>query len=101
MLSDVNDYPVDRDVYDCIRCVGAKPFDVNFDVQVEAAEELYGSQLKFSFGRRDIPLILDPLRDLYPDATIHRVERTIYEQMRKYPVYFLRVPSNPVIYAWV
>lgn len=88
LLSDLNDYPVERDVYDCIHCVGAKPFDVDFDVQVEAAEALYGSQLKFSFARRDIPLILAPLRELYSDATLLRVEVTIYEQMRKYPVYF-------------
>ena len=88
LLSDLNDYPVDRDVYDCISRVRAKPFDVDFDVQVEAAEALYGAQLKFSFARHDIPLILETLGELYSSAVITRVGQILYEQMRKYPVYF-------------
>ena len=88
LLSDLNDYPLDKDVYDCIRRVRAKPFDMDFDVQVEATEELYGSQLKFSFARHDIPKMLDAVRELYSSTVIARVEQTVYEQMRKYPVYF-------------
>ena len=88
LLSDLNDYPLDHDVYDCIRRVRAKPFDTDFDVQVEAAEALYGAQLKFSFVRDDIPPILDTVRELYSSAVIARVELVLYEQMRKYPVYF-------------
>ena len=88
LLSDLNDYPVDRDIYDCISCVRAKPFDVDFDAQVEAAEALYGAQLKFSFVRHDIPRTLEALGELYPSTVLARVEQTVYEQMRKYPVYF-------------
>lgn len=88
LLSDLNDYPVDQDVYDCISRVQAKPFDTDFDVQVEAAEALYGSQLKFSFVRYDIPPILDTVRELYSSAVISRAEQILYEQIRKYPVYF-------------
>ena len=58
-------------------------------MQVEAAEELYGSQLKFSFARYDIPKMLDAVRELYSGMVIARAEQTVYEQMRKYPVYFL------------
>lgn len=54
LLSDLNDYPMDQNIYDSIRRVHAKPFDVDLDAQVEAAEELYGTQLRFSFVRRDI-----------------------------------------------
>ena len=89
LLSDLNDYPLDKDVYDCIRRVRAKPFDMDFDVQVEATEELYGSQLKFSFARHDITKMLDAVRELYSSTVFARVEQTVYEQIRKYPVYFL------------
>lgn len=88
LLSDLNDYPLDRDVYDCIRRVRAKPFDMDFDVQVEAAEKLYGPHLKFSFTRYDVPRRLGAVEELYSDAVIARVEKILYEQMRKYPVYF-------------
>lgn len=89
LLSDLNDYPMDKDVYDCIRRVRAKPFDMDFDAQVEAAEALYGMHLKFSFTRYDVSKMLDAVRELYSSTVIARVEQTVYEQMRKYPVYFL------------
>ena len=88
LLSDLNDYPADKDVYACISRVRAKPFDTDFDVQVEAAEPLYGSQLKFSFSRTDVSKTLDSVRALYSNPVISRVEQTLYEQMRRYPVYF-------------
>ena len=88
LLSDLNDYPVDKDVYACISRVRAKPFDVDFDVQVEAAEMLYGPQLKLSFSRADVSKTLDSVRALYSNSVIARVEQTLYEQMRRYPVYF-------------
>lgn len=96
LLSDLNDYPLDKDVYDCIRRVRAKPFDMDFDVQVEAAEELHGSQLKFSFARHDISKMLDAVRELYSSTVIARVEQTVYEQMRKYPVYLGQYRTNSV-----
>lgn len=88
LLSDLNGYPADKDVYACISRVRAKPFDTDFDVQVEAAETLYGSQLKFSFSRTDVSKTLDSVRALYSNPVISRVEQTLYEQMRRYPVYF-------------
>lgn len=88
LLSDLNDYPIEKDVYDCIGSVRAKPFDLDFDAQVEAAEALYGLQLKFHFNRYDIPKELETLRELYPKDALGRVEQVLYEQMRKYQVYF-------------
>lgn len=52
LLSDLNDYPMDQDVHDSIRRVRAKPCDVDFDIQVEATEELYVAQLPFSLVRQ-------------------------------------------------
>ena len=88
LLSDLNDYPMEKDMYDCIANVRAKPFDQYFDIQVEAAESLYGAQLKFRFSRYDIPREMECLKELYPQEIIGRVERVLYEQMRTYAVYF-------------
>ena len=88
LLSDLNDYPLEKDVYECISRVRAKPFDLDFDAQVEAAEALYGPQLKFRFGRQDIRQEVERLSGLYPQEMLERAEQTLYEQMRKYQVYF-------------
>ena len=61
LLSDVNDYPLEADIYDCLGKVRAKPFSIDFDEQVESANELYGSHLKFTFTRRDVTEQLDRL----------------------------------------
>ena len=88
LLSDLNDYPLDKDVYDCIRCVRAKPFDLDFNVQVEAAEELYGMQLNLSFSRKEVSKELKFVTELYGEKIYCRVEQVLFEQMRKYQVYF-------------
>ena len=84
LLSDLNDYPLDKDVYDCIGAVRAKPFSTDFAEQTEAASKLYGSRLKFHFTREQMRRKLEELREYYDSALIGRVERTILEQMRKY-----------------
>ena len=88
LLSDLNDYPLDKDVCDCIRCVRAKPFDLDFNVQVEAAEELYGMQLNLSFSRKEVSKELKFVTELYGEKIYCRVEQVLFEQMRKYQVYF-------------
>lgn len=88
LLSDLNDYPMEEDIYRCISKVKAKPFDMDFDEQVAAAELLYGPQLRFSFSRYDLEAVFDGLNENYPEETIRRVDRVLREQMRKYPVYF-------------
>lgn len=88
LLSDTNDYPFDKDVYDNISTVKAKPFDINFDEQLNAAEELYGTHLKFHFTRSDIYKIMDELKLIYDEEIIHRVEKIVLEQMRRYQYLF-------------
>ena len=88
LLSDLFTFPLDRDIYDCIASVQAKPFDRDFDAQVEAAETLYGPQLKFSFSKKGLNKELEFARELYDEKTCRRVELILLEQMRKYPVYF-------------
>ena len=88
LLSDLNDYPLDKDVYDSIKCVRAKPFDLDFNVQVEAAEELFGMQLTLSFSRKEVSKELKFVTELYGEKIYCRVEQVLFEQMRKYQVYF-------------
>lgn len=87
-LSDLNDYPLEKDIYTSIDRVKAKPFSEHFDEQTEAAELLYGNILKFTFHRNEIQILLHGLAELYPEDVLQRVERVIFEQMRKYSYLF-------------
>lgn len=88
LLSDTNDYLLDDDVYNNIRKVKAKPFDISFDEQLNAAEEIYGAYLKFNFTRNDIYEIMDELKNIYDEKIVYRVEKILLEQMRKYQYFF-------------
>lgn len=88
LLSDLNDYPMSADLYACIGRVQAKPFDMDFLCQVEAAESLYSPQLQFTFTRQDVSQSLENLTQLYPAEIMQRVERVLYEQMRRFQAYF-------------
>ena len=90
LLSDTNDYSFDVDIYDNINRIQAKPFDINFDEQLNAVEEMYGSHLKFKFTQKDIYEILEAVADIYDEKIIKQVEKTLLEQMRKYQ-YFFRI----------
>ena len=88
LLSDLNEYSLDQDIYDCIGCVHAKPFSRYFEEQVDAAEELYGIQLHFFFSIKDISRELEFAGELYDEKICRRAEQVLFEQMRKYQVYF-------------
>jgi len=88
LLSDTNDYLFDCEIYDNIKKIQAKPFDINFDEQLNAVEEMYGSYLKFNFTQKDVCEILEVVADIYDGKIIKRVEKTLLEQMRKYNYLF-------------
>lgn len=88
LLSDIHDYPLDDDAYDCMRRVQAKPFDVDFDVQLEAVERLYGVQLHFTFDDGDVYHLIDDLKGVYDEAILTRAAKIILERKRKYSCYF-------------
>lgn len=88
LLSDMNDYSTDCEIYENVKKVQAKPFDMDFDEQLNAVEELYGSKLKLYFNRKDVQKLLDDLKGLYDDKIIKQVESVLYEQMRKYQYFF-------------
>lgn len=83
-LSDMNDYPLCKDLYENIAKVEAKPFSRDFMVQMEAATNLYGSSLHFELPRRDIDSLFDGLAEYYPEEVLGRVCSVLLEQMRKF-----------------
>lgn len=73
-----------EDIYNLIPKIHAKPFDVDFDVQLDAAQELYGEQVKFSFMSSDIEKSFEKISGYYPDEVVLRVKNLIYNQKHKY-----------------
>ena len=89
LLADTTeDYPLTENTYDLIDKVKAKPFDADFDVQLEAAEQLYGSQVKLTFTKADIDNALNEVAEYYPIATVERVRDILYHQSNKYQYLF-------------
>lgn len=88
LLSDLNDYPLEKDIYLCVQSVYAKPFSTDFEKQVDTAEELYGSFLKFTFTKEDIYKEIESLKAFYDERICERVIQILFEQMRKYRIFF-------------
>ena len=85
LLADIKqDYPLDLEIEDCLQKIEAKPFDTDFDIQVDEAEKLYGVQLHFDFNLKDIRKELDQIKEFYPEEVRNRVEELIRMQIRKY-----------------
>ncbi len=87
-LSDLKDYPLDLDLYQCIEAVAAKPFSVDFGEQLEAANRVCKSGLRFRFTKTQLQQALWELAEYYDARIIARVEQVILEQMRKYGYLF-------------
>ena len=84
LLSDTNDYPLNSDIYNCISTVKAKPFDTDFDLQTDAAEEMYGTQLKFFFTDNDIITAVDKCKEYYGEQTLNRAKNVLLTRKNKY-----------------
>ena len=87
LLSDLHDYPLEQDLYQCVAAVEAKPFDRGFEAQVEAAESLYGVQLELHIQNADITVALADMEPLYPRPVLERVAQLLREQLRRYAAY--------------
>ena len=68
--------------------VKGKPFKEDFLEQMEAAEALYGAQLQFTFTKCDVETVLSKVRPYYGDSICQRIQTVIFEQMRKYQIFF-------------
>ena len=78
---------MDTDVYDMTGKAKAKTISYSFDEQLDAAEELYGRQIEFSFNGKDVDNILQKA-DIYDGKIINRVGQIVRGQMRKYAYLF-------------
>ena len=84
------DYPLGEDVYQLIGKIHAKPFDRDFDTQLDAAEELFGTQVRLSFTRADIDVALNEVAEYYPADIIERARDILYAQRKKYQYLFMK-----------
>lgn len=97
------DFPLEKDYFLCKENTVAKPFSRDFDEQMDVANELYGSYLKFAFPQSQIAKVVDGLReeyllteedivtgrvDGYSERELKRVEDTLRYQAGKYGCFF-------------
>ena len=88
MLANTNDYPLEAEIFDCIKYIKAKPFSNNFDERADIAEKLYGDNVAFYFTFQDITDTLKPLEEYYNTEIISRVWKVLLQQKRKYSYIF-------------
>lgn len=100
LFSDTREaYPMGMDFMERRARIEAKPFDRDFDEQLDAANKLYGCHLKFAFPRRRIAKVVEELKEEflltaedvqdskkcgYTDEEFARVEETLRYQAGKY-----------------
>ena len=85
LLADtIEDYPIGEDIYQLINKIHAKPFDRDFDVQLDAAQELYGNHLELFFANQDIEQAFDEVSEFYSAEITTRVKVLLYHQKNKY-----------------
>lgn len=90
LLADTaSDYPLGSDIYKLISSVKAKPFDRDFDVQLDAVQELYGDKLRFSFTDSDIEKTVDMLEEYYDEKIRSRVKNILYARKNKFKYMFV------------
>ena len=68
----------------CLEKIESKPFSMDFDIQLEAAEELYGTQIDFNFNIEDVNAILDSVAGIYSEEICNRIRELLRYQIRKY-----------------
>ncbi len=88
LLSDTTqDYPLSEDVIEMIDEVKSKTICTDFDEQLDAVENKYGYNIKFSFSKNDVDNILAGV-DIYPKEVIERVRTILYQRIRKFQYLF-------------
>lgn len=103
---ELGDYPIDMSIEKCMEKIEAKPFNRDFEVQSDAACELYHRTIKFS-GKKELLSKWKEIRETYETCSnmlkkdkiktsgcmeksmpqvLDRVEEVLREQIRKYGV---------------
>ena len=79
-----------EDIYQLINKIQAKPFERDFDVQLDAAQDLYGNHLELHFTNQDIEQAFDEIGEHYSDEIIARAKELLYHQKHKYQYMFVK-----------
>lgn len=97
------DFPLEKDYFACKDAIVAKPFSRDFDEQMDAANELFGSYLKFKITTNQVVNVVNEMRehylltvediakgrvDGYTEQELKRVEETLRYQASKYKCFF-------------
>ncbi len=89
MFADTSvDYPLELSYETYLEKIESKPFSMDFDVQLEAAEELYGTQIRFNFNIQDVNEILTSVEGIYSEEICNRIRELLRYQIRKYSYLF-------------
>lgn len=104
LFADVKiDFPLEKDYFACKEQIIAKPFSRDFDEQMDAANALFGSYLKFDIPVSKVADVMKGLRenymlteedivkgrmDGYTEQELKRVEETLRYQSAKYGCFF-------------
>ena len=84
LLSDTTmDYPMGEDVYVLMDTVRAKTICDDLDEQLDISEQLFHSNIKFYFTRKDVDQIIMQA-EYYSEDIKARVKNILFAQMRKY-----------------
>lgn len=81
------DYPMGQDTLNLMGTVEAKTICHAFEEQLDIAEKLYGQQIHFYFGEKEIRELLKK-EQVYPKDAKRRVYTILLQQRRKYQYLF-------------
>lgn len=78
------DFPMAKSLEECRKSIIAKPFSRDFDEQMDAANELYGSFLRFSMSKEDMVREVENWEFPYDKPVLDRVKELLRDQADKY-----------------
>ena len=78
------DFPLEKTIEDCHKRIVAKPFSRDFDEQMDAANELYGSFLKFTIPKAEMAKEVAKWEFPYESELLNRATEVLHYQARKY-----------------
>lgn len=78
------DYPLHLSVEACMKKIQAKPFSTDFDEQLDAAEALYGVQIRLGFSVKELEEEIESLTEDYSPVIRERILQLMRQQFRKY-----------------
>lgn len=93
LLADTTmDYPLSDDdarLYKMIDSVKPKTFCDSFLDQLDTAERLYGTNISFSFTKKDVDDLMEKVPEgMYSEAIINRVRTICFERIRQFDYLF-------------